>query len=93
MVWDYYLDFEIVVTIIEGFGEQVVPYSRDNYYSDILLNTLNDPKLVSHIDGATSPVEGFVIRPEHEQAFYGGRLILKLLSDEYLLIKDNSDWK
>jgi RNA ligase (TIGR02306 family) len=93
MVWDYYLDFEIVVTIIEGFGEQVVPYYRDNYYSDVMLNTLNDPKLVSHIDGITSPVEGFVIRPEHERDFYGGRLILKLLSDEYLLIKDNSDWK
>ena len=87
-----YLDFSNVIDIVESSGEQVVPYTEGEYNFDDIVELLNDPTLTSFIDHKTKPVEGFVVRPIRERKFYGGRLILKLLSDAYLLRKDNSDW-
>jgi RNA ligase (TIGR02306 family) len=88
-----YMDFAEVVEVVESVHEQVVPYSDSRYNFDLIVEQLNDKNRRSLVDDKTKPVEGFVIRPIHEQSFYGGRLILKLLSDAYLLNKDNSDWK
>jgi hypothetical protein len=88
-----YMDFAEVVEVVEAAGEQVVPYSNSRYNFDLIVKQLNDKNRRSLVDNETQPVEGFVVRPVNEQRFYGGRLILKLLSDAYLLNKDNSDWK
>lgn len=88
-----YINFSDVCDIIQSKGEEVVPYTEGKYDSNKISTRLNSPTLVSYIDNETAPVEGFVVRPLRESDFYGGRLILKLLSDEYLLKKDGSDWK
>jgi RNA ligase (TIGR02306 family) len=89
-----YMDFSEVISWVEGMGEQVVPYQLFSLYDfKAIVEKLNEPGRVSQVDGMTQPVEGFVIRPLKEQSFYGGRLILKLLSDAYLLNKDNTGWK
>jgi RNA ligase (TIGR02306 family) len=88
-----YLDFGDVIQIVQDQGEKVVPYTEGKYNAEYILETLNHPMFVSLIDGKTKPIEGFVIRPKEERSFYGGRLILKVLSDEYLLQKDGTDWK
>lgn len=36
--------------------------------------------------------EGVVVKPEKESIYYGGRKVLKMISDEYLLNKDNTDF-
>jgi RNA ligase (TIGR02306 family) len=88
-----YLDFDRVIELVQGAKEQVVPYTWGGYNPKLMLEALNSPGYVSKVDLKTTPVEGFVVRPYVERSFYGGRLILKILSDEYLLRKDNSDWK
>lgn len=88
-----YLDFSEVIAKVEAKGEQVVPHMLTVFNAKDLMEYLNDPQRVSFIDAKTKPIEGFVVRPVKEQTFYGGRLILKVLSDAYLLRKDNSDWK
>ena len=87
-----YFDFSYVINTTIYYEEQVVPFWRSYYQPDEVLADLNNGK-PSDIDGETVPIEGFVIRPEKEADFYGGRLILKVLNDEYLLRKENSDWK
>jgi RNA ligase (TIGR02306 family) len=88
-----YLDFDDAAQLVELEGEKMVPYARWVFRRDEILKLLNNPDATSEVDKMTKPIEGFVIRPLQEQKFYGGRLILKVLSDEYLLRKDNSDWK
>jgi RNA ligase (TIGR02306 family) len=88
-----YLDFGDVIHTVQDWGQQVVPYSVGKYNADDILSDLNDPSRKSFIDGKTAPIEGFVVRPRRERSFYGGRLILKVLSDKYLLKKDGTDWK
>jgi RNA ligase (TIGR02306 family) len=88
-----YKDFAIAADIVETESEKMVPYSLWTFNKDEILKLLNNPDATSEVDKMTKPIEGFVIRPLQEQKFYGGRLILKILSDEYLLRKDNSDWK
>jgi hypothetical protein len=87
-----YFDFHAMVEQVEAVGEQVVPYTTGKFDKADILATLNDIGLVSFVDNKTHPIEGFVIRRDHSEKFYGGRLILKLLSDKYLLLKDNTDW-
>jgi RNA ligase (TIGR02306 family) len=87
-----YFDFHAMVEQVEAVGEQVVPYLLTVFNKKDILTSLNLPGRVSLVDGKTTPVEGFVIRRDHSEKFYGGRLILKLLSDKYLLLKDNTDW-
>jgi RNA ligase (TIGR02306 family) len=89
----YYMNFAEVVEVVESVHEQVVPYSDSRYNFDLIVKQLNDKNRRSLVDNKTKPIEGFVVRPIHEQSFYGGRLILKLLSDAYLLNKDNTEWK
>ena len=88
-----YLDFKDAVEYVELEGEKMVPYSAWIFNKDEILKLLNNPDATSEVDLMTNPIEGFVIRSMKEEKFYGGRKILKLLSDEYLLRKDNSDWK
>jgi len=88
-----YLNFEDACEYVELEGESMVPYSLWTFNKDEILKLLNNPDATSEVDKMTKPIEGFVIRPVYEKKFYGGRLILKVLSDEYLLRKDNSDWK
>jgi RNA ligase (TIGR02306 family) len=87
-----YLDFSEVVEIVEQAGEQVVPHTEGVFDQEAILDLVNDEHLPSFVDGKTKPIEGFVIRPRRERSFYGGRLILKILSDAYLLRKDTTDW-
>jgi RNA ligase (TIGR02306 family) len=87
-----YLDFHAMVDIVESKGEQVVPYTEGKFDKVDILATLNDIGLVSFVDNKTYPIEGFVVRRYRSEKFFGGRLILKLLSDEYLLRKDTTDW-
>jgi RNA ligase (TIGR02306 family) len=87
-----YMDFFPMLELVESQGEVVVPHMHIVYSMDTIKNYLNDPERVSFVDGKTKPIEGFVVRPEKEAKFYGGRKILKILSDAYLLKKDNSDW-
>jgi RNA ligase (TIGR02306 family) len=88
-----YFDFHAMLEVVESKGEQVVPFLCTVFDKKQILDYLNDPERVSFIDAKTKPIEGFVIRRDRSEKFYGGRLILKLLSDEYLLNKDNTDWK
>jgi hypothetical protein len=81
-----------MVDLVEAAGEQVVPYMLTTYNPADILAYLNDPERVSFVDAKTKPIEGFVIRRDRSEKFYGGRLILKVLSDEYLLRKDTTDW-
>jgi RNA ligase (TIGR02306 family) len=86
-----YLDWDDMVSAVEQEGEQVVPWTIGEY-NMIWMQSLaatEDPSLIDHI---TKPVEGFVVRSLRERKFYGGRLILKLLTNEYLLRKGNTDW-
>jgi hypothetical protein len=92
VVLNEYLDFHAMVEQVEAKREQVVPYMLTTFNKKDILAYLNDPERVSFIDGKTKPIEGFVIRRDRSAKFYGGRLILKLLSDEYLLRKDTTDW-
>ncbi|MBW2645197.1 MAG: hypothetical protein JRE23_03275 [Deltaproteobacteria bacterium] len=87
-----YLDFHTMVEVVESKGEQVVPHLSTVFNKDEILKLLNDPARVSFVDAKTKPIEGFVIRRYRSEQFFGGRLILKLLSDAYLLRKDNTDW-
>jgi len=88
-----YMNFRTASVHIETKGEKMVPYALWVFKKDDILKLLNNPDATSEVDKMTKPIEGFVIRSEKEEKFYGGRKILKLLSDEYLLRKDNSDWK
>jgi RNA ligase (TIGR02306 family) len=88
-----YFDFVDVIDWVEARDEQVVPHTEGAYCREGILELLNDKNLTSFIDNKTKPIEGLVVRSFKEEKFYGGRKILKLLSDEYLLRKDNSDWK
>jgi RNA ligase (TIGR02306 family) len=87
-----YLDFADAVTEVELAGEKMVPYAPWKFNMQEVLALLNNPDVTSEVDKLTKPIEGFVVRPMKEQKFYGGRKILKVLSDEYLLRKDNTDW-
>jgi RNA ligase (TIGR02306 family) len=90
---DKYLDFDFTAAIVENLGQVMVPYEYvDCFTHNWMLQLLEAKHLPSEIDNKTQ-VEGFVIRPLKETSFYGGRLILKALTDTYLLRKDNSDWK
>lgn len=88
-----YMSFGPACEIIEVEGEKMVPYAAWVFRKDEILKLLNNPKATSEIDKVTKPIEGFVIRSMQEEKFYGGRKILKILSDDYLLRKDNTDWK
>lgn len=55
------------------------------------LNLPDGSALKSTRDRKT-PMEGVVVRPYHEEVNVGGRLIFKLISDEYLLEKNNTDF-
>jgi RNA ligase (TIGR02306 family) len=88
-----YYDFDHTAAVIEHCGQKMVPYEYvDCFTHNWMLQLLEAKHLPSEIDNKTQ-VEGFVIRPMKETSFYGGRLILKALTDPYLLMKDNSDWK
>jgi hypothetical protein len=88
-----YLDFSDVVRVVGHRGEKAVPHLERPFDSKAIVDLVNHKEATSEVDGKTKPIEGFVVRPCRERKFYGGRLILKLLSDKYLLNKDNSDWK
>jgi len=92
VVLDEYLDFTRTIEVVESKGEQVVPFIFSVFNKDDILKQLNNPKRVSFIDAKTKPIEGFVVRRDKSEKFYGGRFILKVLSDAYLLKKDNTDW-
>jgi hypothetical protein len=81
-----------MVEHVECNGERTVPFWLAEYDTDVIVNRLNAKGLVSSLDGKTRPIEGVVVRRDLSEKFYGGRLILKLLSDAYLLEKDNTDW-
>ena len=87
-----YVDFDWMVQRVMDEGEEAVPHTWGNYNATKIMETLNEPGLCSFIDFETRPVEGFVVRPLKEATFYGGRKILKVLNDEYLLRKDTTDW-
>ena len=86
-----YLSFDQMVRNVERYGEKAVPYSLGNFNLAHVMD-LAQYDGPSYVDGKTVPIEGYVIRPQEESSFYGGRLILKLLTDDYLLIKDSTDW-
>jgi RNA ligase (TIGR02306 family) len=92
VVSNEYLDFHVMAAAVEAAGEQVVPFMLTTFNKKDILEYLNHPDRVSFIDAKTKPIEGFVIRRDRSEQFYGGRLILKVLSDEYLLRKDTTDW-
>jgi RNA ligase (TIGR02306 family) len=46
----------------------------------------------SWMDPGTKPIEGIVLKPVVETKGYMGRMVFKLISDEYWLNKDNSDF-
>jgi RNA ligase (TIGR02306 family) len=87
-----YIDFDRVIMITEALDEKAVPWKRMDFDRALIVTWLNHEDATSDVDGKTQPIEGFVIRPVDEQKFYGGRLILKLLSDAYLLDKGNTDY-
>jgi RNA ligase (TIGR02306 family) len=87
-----YMDFDKVITITEALNEKVVPWKMMSFDRALIVTWLNHEDSASDIDGLTKPIEGFVIRPLIDQKFYGGRLILKILSDAYLLDKGNTDY-
>jgi RNA ligase (TIGR02306 family) len=86
-----YMNFVDAAAEVENQGQMMVPYECTEFYHGWLLKLLEANPLPSEIDGVTQ-VEGFVIRPMYETKFYGGRLILKAITDAYLLKKDNTDW-
>ena len=86
-----YVSFDQMVRTVERYGEKAVPYSLGNFNLAHVMD-LAQCDGPSYVDGKTVPIEGYVIRPQEESSFYGGRLILKLLTDDYLLIKDSTDW-
>jgi len=86
-----YISFDLMVDRVERVNEKAVPYTEGDFNLAHVMD-LAQCDGPSYVDGKTAPIEGYVIRPLDEASFYGGRLILKLLTDEYLLKKDNSDW-
>lgn len=87
-----YYDFSFVITSCIYTELNVVPNTLAPYNLDEIKKRLNNPQLYSVLDHKTQPVEGFVVRSMKESTFYGGRRVLKILSDEYLMNKDNTDF-
>jgi RNA ligase (TIGR02306 family) len=92
VILNEYFDFHAMVEHVEAAGECAVPHWCTTFNREHIIEHLNDPERISYVDGKTKPIEGYVIRRDRSEKFYGGRLILKLLSDAYLLRKDNTDW-
>ena len=85
-----YLDAEDCIEQCKIFGLPHVPVLYIGEY-----NKDNAKKLStggSVIDPANKVIEGVVIKPLKEQQSYAGRKILKLINDNYLLLKDNSEF-
>lgn len=67
---------------------------RTTYASVAYIDSIcNGPGVeVSRVDGRTTPIEGVVVRTKYEKAVNGQRCLLKMLSNEYLLNKSNTDY-
>jgi RNA ligase (TIGR02306 family) len=87
-----YVGFASLTTLCNQLGLATVPRLMVDFDIDKIQSMLNGKGLVSDLDMKTKPVEGFVIRSLREDSCYHGRRILKLLNEEYLLNKDNTDF-
>jgi len=88
-----YLSFRMVIDKVNMAGLKTVPAYPVDYNLKDITDRLNAVDRVSAIDHETPP-EGVVIRSYDEEPFLGsGRKVLKLISEAYLLNKNNTENK
>ena len=89
----YYMDFEYVIDKVKAAGLKMVPMMGGlmPFGMSAISNILNSPDTMSALDPDTAP-EGCVVRSMQDDSHLGQRKILKLLSERYLLMKDNTEY-
>lgn len=85
-----YLDFLEARTWVEDKGLPTVPLLYRGKFDLEKLKALTVGNSV--LEPTQKVIEGVVIKPEVEQATHMGRKVLKLISDEYLLNKNNTEF-
>jgi len=85
----FYLDTENAINVVNSLGLDFVPVLYMGKYSDTVKEL---PKGNSVLCPEQKVREGVVIKPVEESESYMGRKILKLINDDYLLSKNNTDF-
>lgn len=79
-----YLDQDAFIDLACGLGLEVVPLLYRGPWSSDLRKLADGPSIIG---GSNNIREGFVVKPVQERRSHIGRTILKLVGEQYLLLK------
>lgn len=86
-----YLSHHQMVRFCQDRKLPMVPFMGKHKYDYETLNTLANSES-SQLDVMTKPIEGIVVKPQIEENGYMGRMIFKWISDEYYMMKNNTEY-